>query len=506
MLFQAQMCADYVPQSQNLLRAQATRQSTICDDVESSIISSSLRTSSAGLFGKIFPLILASAVSLGALTRVYFLPNKPGSTTPITVSAPVPAPATVPHPAAGYAVHAQIRSIMRDIISEKIAASVAIKHRLNQEQIANYEDEYRRLTRMIDIVFGNSISRDQKRLWRLLLLGTAVTETNFLDRYSGRSKNGNGRYQIIGDTARGIIHSYISYPLKEGGRGYRNNLTELFERITSDRPLKDRLTWNRVYAMNKYELRDLCVNDKDFSTLMAILVYQDEFRRKLKTMEISVPEGKQLGEVLGRLWKEHYNSNIGVGTVARYVSRFRKIYSGKPSEIMANFHNEVVNMHAGLYAGALPDKIDWHEFLRITNYLDNISNLTLSLLRDTYGITQDSIDSKMSQYKILGGHDNLWYCQFKEDSRMHAVLAGGQEGFAVILVACDDISEWVKTGEARARINITDRPFHSAMVERLKRQYPQAADKPSSAGIESKGLSQAIEAEKRIDIVILGAA
>jgi hypothetical protein len=183
------------------------------------------------------------------------------------------------------------------------------------EQLNNYKDHDNRIKRIVDIVFAD-MPEQHKLSWRMLLLGTIATETNFLDRYSGRSINGNGPYQIIGDTAYGIVHRYITYPLS-GSRSIakRKSLIPLFEEAT-----RGRISWDDIYGMNKEQLRQLCVADYDFAALMSLLVYKEAFNRS-NIVEI-LPEPKHLA----RLWKKHYNTSLGVGTEKRFIERFMCVY------------------------------------------------------------------------------------------------------------------------------------------------------------------------------------
>lgn len=187
--------------------------------------------------------------------------------------------------------------------------------RLNQEQLRNYRDHDIRIQRIIDIVFTD-MTYQQKLSWRILLLGTVAAETNFLDRYSGRSKNGNGPYQIIGSTAHGIIHRYITYPLRNTNAiARREELIPLFEKAT-----QGRMTWQGLYAMNKDQLVELCVADYDFAALMSLLVYKEAFRRN--NIDEILPEP----ENLAKLWKQYYNTSFGSGTEERFIERLMFVY------------------------------------------------------------------------------------------------------------------------------------------------------------------------------------
>jgi len=184
------------------------------------------------------------------------------------------------------------------------------------EQFNNYQDHDERVRRIVDLVFED-MPESQKLLWRMLLLGTVATETNFLNSYSGRSKNGNGPYQIIGKTVYGIIHSYVSYPIKDSTRiAYRYELISLFSRATDGR-----VTWSQVSAMNIDQLRDLCVYDYDFAALISLLVYKEIFERKGIGLVSSNP-----GD-LASLWKRYYNTSLGVGTEKRFIQRFMSVHA-----------------------------------------------------------------------------------------------------------------------------------------------------------------------------------
>ena len=223
-----------------------------------------------------------------------------------------------------YSTKQTIRSIKRAIAIRLIVAvvfsvsmvnlaepSTYISNSLTQEQLGNYIQEDYRLERIIDIVYPK-ISKDQKECWRRLLLGTVAVESNFLIMYSKKTPNGNGPYQIIGNTIYGIIHSYVSYPLADSEkRGFRKELIALFEKVTNGR-----ITWDELVFMDKDQLVLLCVEDYDFSALVSLLVYKDAFERnnirQLKSDPLS----------LAKLWKEFYNTSLGVGTVERFVKRF----------------------------------------------------------------------------------------------------------------------------------------------------------------------------------------
>ena len=192
---------------------------------------------------------------------------------------------------------------------------VTVELNLNQEQLANYREHDLRITKIIDVVLPH-MSDEQRLAWRMLLLGTVATETNFLSMYSGKSQNGNGPYQIIGDTAYGIIHRYITYPLRGmQARARRENLIPLFERVTNGR-----ITWEQLYGMDKDELIELCVNDHDFAALISLLVYKDAFQRN------SIDEISTNPSELASLWKKYYNTQLGLGTEKRFIERFLPLY------------------------------------------------------------------------------------------------------------------------------------------------------------------------------------
>jgi hypothetical protein len=202
-------------------------------------------------------------------------------------------------------------AICRDAKSSLIIPRLNLTH----EQLENYKAHDSRITKIINIVFSD-IPHAQKLSWRMLLLGTVAAETNFLDRYAGRSKNGNGPYQIIGDTAYGIIHRYITYPLS-GTRiiAKRKPLMPLFEKATDGR-----ISWEQLYAMSKDELVELCVNDHDFAALMSLLVYKDAFDRN------NIDEISSNPSELASLWKKYYNTDLGLGTEKRFIERFMPLY------------------------------------------------------------------------------------------------------------------------------------------------------------------------------------
>jgi hypothetical protein len=186
---------------------------------------------------------------------------------------------------------------------------------LSYEQLENYKAHDLRIERIVGFVFPD-IATEQKLSWRMLLLGTIATETNFLNQYSGRSKNGNGPYQIIGNTAYGIIHNYITYPLSGMELiAERKDMVPLFEKVTAGR-----IAWSRVYKMSKDELIESCVNDHDFAALMSLLVYKDAFERN------NISEISSNPSELALLWKRYYNTNYGLGTEKRFIERFMPLY------------------------------------------------------------------------------------------------------------------------------------------------------------------------------------
>lgn len=187
---------------------------------------------------------------------------------------------------------------------------------LNAEQLRNYYHQEERITRIVELAFPG-IKASQKAAWRMLLLGTVAVESNFLNRYSGRSQNGNGPYQITGSTAYGVIHSYVSYPLKGTDRVIeRKYLTTLFARAT-----QGRVSWGDVVGMDVDELRSLCVYDHDFACLISLLVYKDVFARKGIDIIPFKPES------LAQLWKAYYNTKHGAGTEQFFIERFIPIYA-----------------------------------------------------------------------------------------------------------------------------------------------------------------------------------
>jgi hypothetical protein len=182
---------------------------------------------------------------------------------------------------------------------------------LSHEQVENYKSHDLSIVKIVNIAFPD-ITAEQRRLWRMLLLGTLAVETNFMNRYSGRSGNGNGPYQITGDTAYGIIHGYITYPLKGADIiRVRKKLIPLFEKATDGR-----LHWRQLYNMDKDDLIELCVIDHDLAALMSLLVYKDAFgRNNIDELPPDIPG-------LALLWKRYYNTVFGVGTEERFMERF----------------------------------------------------------------------------------------------------------------------------------------------------------------------------------------
>jgi hypothetical protein len=214
------------------------------------------------------------------------------------------------------AISIVVFALSTDCISASGESADISEPRLNDEQLRNYKDHDTRIQKIIDIVFAD-MTYQQKLSWRILLLGTVATETNFLDRYSGRSKNGNGPYQIIGATAYGIIHRYITYPLSNTNAiARREELIPIFEKVT-----QGRMTWDMLYAMSRDQLVGLCVADYDFAALMSLLVYKEAFRRN--NIDEILPEP----ENLAKLWKQYYNTSLGSGTEKRFIERLMFVYS-----------------------------------------------------------------------------------------------------------------------------------------------------------------------------------
>ena len=186
----------------------------------------------------------------------------------------------------------------------------------NREQLRNYLEQEERIARITELAFPD-INESQKAAWRMLLIGTVAVESNFLKQYSGKSKNGNGPYQIIGKTAYGVIHSYVSYPVKGADRVVkREELVLLFEKAT-----KGRITWDEIADMDIDGLKSLCAYDHDFACLISLLVYKDVFERKGIYILPLRPEA------LARLWKTCYNTEHGAGTEQFFIERFMPIYA-----------------------------------------------------------------------------------------------------------------------------------------------------------------------------------
>lgn len=198
-------------------------------------------------------------------------------------------------------------------ISLSAVYSTKTSETLTVEQLVNYHQEFKRLTRIIDLLFGNSIEEVEKKSWLLLMLGTVATETHFLFKYYGISDNGNGPYQITGSSAYDLIHNYLLYPI-DGMPNLirqRNELTILFEQATNGR-----CRWQDIRQMDTKSLRRLCAEDYDAAALMALLIY----KRKLGSSNLPSDALD-----LARIWKEHYNTFDGIGTEERFVERFNTI-------------------------------------------------------------------------------------------------------------------------------------------------------------------------------------
>ena len=194
--------------------------------------------------------------------------------------------------------------------------ALPINTSLNQEQFRNYQAHNERIKRTIDLVFPD-MDDTQKNSWAMLLTGTAAVESNFLDRYSGLSRNGSGPYQIIGETVYGVIHRYVTYPIKDSIKtGMREELIPIFAKAT-----EGRLTWDKLVAMNREQLRNLCTDDYDFAALISLLIYKEVFERKGISTVSSNPAD------LAVLWKSYYNTSLGAGTTKRFIERFMSIHA-----------------------------------------------------------------------------------------------------------------------------------------------------------------------------------
>jgi hypothetical protein len=196
-----------------------------------------------------------------------------------------------------------------------INAAIVNNYCFTFEQESNYYKHDSRIRGIIDMVFPDSPC-EEKYSWRMLLLGTVAVESNFLDRYAGKSQNGNGPYQIIADTVYGVIHRYITYPVKDNPRmAVRNGLIPLFERATGGR-----VKWDILFQMSKAGLIELCVNDHDFAALISLLVYKDAFERDRVAV---IPRDIA---ALACLWKKYYNTDSGMGRCRYFIDRFLPIY------------------------------------------------------------------------------------------------------------------------------------------------------------------------------------
>ncbi len=194
--------------------------------------------------------------------------------------------------------------------------AIPINTGFNREQFRNYQDHNKRVRRIIDLVFPD-MGETQKTSWVMLLLGTAAVESNFLDRYSGVSRNGSGPYQVIGETVYGVMHRYVTYSIKGSEKiAKREKLIPLFAKVT-----KGRLAWSSLAVMDREKLRNLCADDYDFAALISLLVYKEIFERKGINIVPSNPSG------LAVLWKRYYNTSLGAGTEKRFIQRFMSIHA-----------------------------------------------------------------------------------------------------------------------------------------------------------------------------------
>lgn len=210
-----------------------------------------------------------------------------------------------------------IAIILNTVLSFSIGdCALPIDTSFNQEQFRNYQGHTKRIRRIIDLVFPD-MDKTQKISWAMLLLGTAAVESNFLDRYSGISRNGSGPYQVISETVYGVIHRYVTYSIKGSEkRARREKLIPLFAKAT-----EGRLAWDRLVAMNREELRNLCSDDYDFAALISLLVYKEVFERKGINIVPSDPAD------LAVLWKRYYNTSLGAGTEKRFIQRFMYVHA-----------------------------------------------------------------------------------------------------------------------------------------------------------------------------------
>lgn len=341
------------------------------------------------------------------------------------------------------------------------AVIVAEESLSTKEQLNNYQTAYKRVDRIVELVFGDRFSEEQKRCWRLLLLGTEVTETNFLNRYSGVTPSGNGRYQVTGSTAYGIIHNYVTYPIQvkaKGGKvtyrtGMRKELMPLFAKATNNK-----VSWDTIKKMKKPQLRKLLAANDDFSCLMSLLVYQEVLKREGIKVINSDPK------VLGMLWKQYYNTMYGKGTVGRFVRRFGLIHK-IPSESLATLYKKTnteyrrLFFHRGLGTERPEEeaKKRYRQFIEERGLSKDLSNRVARLLRDEYGITPSNISSKLTAFGSM--LDNkLKYASLKDDKLVHIVIYRREGKLNTRLVVCKDISQWASRKEkAMADVLIQDR-------------------------------------------------
>lgn len=350
-------------------------------------------------------------------------------------------PASTFYPGQGFTLHPAVFIGEEDFSSEE---------QVKKEQVKNYKAAYERVPRIVELVFGDKISEEQKRCWRLLLLGTEVTESNFLDRYSKVMPSGNGRYQVTGSTAYGIIHSYVTYPIRiktKSGKviyrtGMRKELIPLFAKATDNK-----VTWDAVKNMSKSQLRKRLAADDNFSCLMSLLVYKEVLEREGIKAINSDPK------VLAMLWKQYYNTIHGKGTVEGFMKRFALIHK-IPSEALeilcrkTEAEYKKLFFHKGLGANCSEEEARkrYSQFKEENDLDKDFSNRVVTLLRDEYGITPSNIYSKITPFKAM--LDNkVRYAKFKDDELVHIIIYRKHGKLNVRLVVCRDISQWAREKE-----------------------------------------------------------
>ncbi|NQT90064.1 MAG: hypothetical protein HQ558_02300 [Candidatus Omnitrophica bacterium] len=335
------------------------------------------------------------------------------------------------------------------------AAAVVASARLNAGQFKNYAQEYSRVEKMAKLIIPDA-DAEQLRRWRLLMLGTVARETNFLDKYNKKSHNGNGFYQITGHTAYGIVHNYMTWPVanKKGkivatGRHREiKRFKRLLKLLTGGR-----VTWDKVWKMNREQLRGLCVTDRDFACFISFYVYREKFER---SGVWKLPPDYALGFI----WKKYYNTYKGKGTEKGFNKWFDIIHpplSGALTILNDNIWGDCSRRYKEKYPqpeteGVKPEK-SFREFAVEDGIFKHLAHNAAKLLEGEYGLISENADWELFGPDRIHGVENRWYFTLKQDAKVHFVVVRREKGYSAYIYVCDDIAAATK-GKEVAKVNI----------------------------------------------------